>query len=264
MLPAKIESAFEGATLITYTLDGRPCWIAREVGEVLGYAEEGKRLPRNISSDWADEAIEGKDFAILTGAELEAFKAALGADSAPSRAPSLMVLFESGIHLACLKTRNPRGRLLRRFLADEVLPQLARTGRYEPEAPAGPTDEQRTRRGELLFAIAQKLEQHGNLSSPARAELYARCYREATGEAAPALLPVVDSHPHTLTSIGASLGISPQKAGKIARAVGVYDNERYCQVRLTKAQHSDKQVEQRFINDAGLGLIQAFARGRAA
>src|SRR5690606_27265982 len=37
------------------------------------------------------------------------------------------------------KTSKPLGKVLRRFLVDEVLPQLARTGRYAPDAERSPT-----------------------------------------------------------------------------------------------------------------------------
>ena len=39
-----------------------------------------------------------------------------------------------GLHLVLAKTNLPIGKRLRRFLVDEVLPQLVRTGRYAPEA----------------------------------------------------------------------------------------------------------------------------------
>ncbi|WP_373047201.1 Bro-N domain-containing protein [Vulgatibacter sp.] len=263
-LPAKIESAFEGQTLVTFTVNGRPCWIARDVGALLGYADDGRRLPSKIAGDWSEELIEGQDFAILTGSELEAFKqAALDTESVPSRAPSLLLLFETGLHLVCLKTRSEVGRKLRRFLADEVLPQLVRTGEYSPEVSLA-DEERRTKRADLLFAIVGKLEQHGNLSPASKAELYARCYREATGEDAPALLPVVDSHPHTCTSVGAALGISHIKVGKIAREIGIWNRAPYCEVRLSKSRHSDRQVEQTFFSEDGKRLIEAARRGRGA
>ena len=43
---------FRGNTVHTLTLDGRPAWIAREIGEALGYAREGKRLVNKIKGEW--------------------------------------------------------------------------------------------------------------------------------------------------------------------------------------------------------------------
>jgi prophage antirepressor-like protein len=163
-----LKSCFEDRTLTTLELDGRPCWIAREVGRTLGYEQEGLRFVTQITGRWADELIEGVDYRIVRGEELKAIKELLGTfddtgsvssncvhdpgsvstkagvapeldtperfddtGSVPSRVNrQLLVLFESGLHIACLKTTKPLGRKLRRFLATEVLPQLARTGEY--------------------------------------------------------------------------------------------------------------------------------------
>jgi hypothetical protein len=47
---------FEGSTLTTLRYQGRPCWIAREVGTLLGYAQAGKRLATKVTGDWSEEA----------------------------------------------------------------------------------------------------------------------------------------------------------------------------------------------------------------
>ena len=50
------------------------------------------------------------------------------------------MLFESGLHLVLAKTDQPIGRRLRRFLVDEVLPQIARTGAFQPDAEGDDVD----------------------------------------------------------------------------------------------------------------------------
>ncbi len=126
---------FQGQTIHTLTIDGRPAWIAREVGDVLGYADS-KRLVGKITLEWADDFVLGKDYALLTGSDLQAVKAEV--DAVSPHAKGLLVLFESGLHLACVKTHMPLGRALRRFLVDEVLPQLVRTGAYKPAGAPEP------------------------------------------------------------------------------------------------------------------------------
>jgi prophage antirepressor-like protein len=130
-----ITSNFEGRPLSTLTYKGRPAWIAREVGALLGYSHGGKRLANKITGDWSDEFIEGHDFEVLDHNELSIFKELLelGTDSVPSRAPSMVILFESGLHLVLAKTSKPIGQRLRRFIVDEVLPQIVRDGAYLPE-----------------------------------------------------------------------------------------------------------------------------------
>lgn len=121
---------FEGRPLRAYIFRGRPCWIAQEVGAALGYPRSS--FVRALQ-DWADELIAGKDFETLRSADLREFKAiaALGSENDPSRAPSLTILYESGIDLVCLKTEKPLGKKLRRFMADEVMPRLRR-GTLDP------------------------------------------------------------------------------------------------------------------------------------
>jgi hypothetical protein len=65
---------FEGAPLVTLTWRGRPAWIARHIGERLGYAHGGKRLPNTILGEWSDEFIQGVDYAVLSGDDLAELK----------------------------------------------------------------------------------------------------------------------------------------------------------------------------------------------
>jgi prophage antirepressor-like protein len=121
---------FEGHRVTTVIFEGRPAWIAAQVGEALGYAE-GRHLVDKIAASWRDDFIDGTDFEILSNGRLAKFRADSGeSQESPPReggARSLTILYESGLHLALLRTRKPAGRRLRRLLATEVLPQLTRT-----------------------------------------------------------------------------------------------------------------------------------------
>ena len=130
----KITNQFEGTDVTTIMYNGRPCWIARHIGEVLGYAGKGKRLVNNLTEKWSEEFIENHDYAVLSGEELQSFKMVAEASTEPVPAYSshLFLLFETGLHLCLAKTTKPAGRRLRRFIADEVMPQLVRNGEYSP------------------------------------------------------------------------------------------------------------------------------------
>lgn len=131
-----LTHVFEGEPLQTIEWDGRPCWAAKPTGVRIGYEDGGKRFVRAILHDWAEEFEEGRDYAFLTGDDLMAYKAiSHQGREAPQvdRSAHVLVLFESGMHMALLKTHKPLGARLRRFLADEVLPQIARTGAYVPD-----------------------------------------------------------------------------------------------------------------------------------
>ena len=46
---------FEDIEIPTYVIDGKPCWLARDIGRLLGYSDDGGRLVRLISEEWSDE-----------------------------------------------------------------------------------------------------------------------------------------------------------------------------------------------------------------
>ncbi len=127
--PARVNSEFEGQTLVTLTYEGRACWVAVEIGRILGYSRDGRRLIHKINDKWHDELVEDHDYTVLRGDELEEFKASMlvgdiGARKKKHR-PPMMLLFEPGLHLVLSKSGKPAGQRLRRFVVDEVLPRLA-------------------------------------------------------------------------------------------------------------------------------------------
>lgn len=139
---------FEGKPITTITYKDRPVFIAKEIGERLGYSSEGSRLVDKITGEWAEELIEKQDFVVLRGQELSDFKQLLkvtqdsgGAFNALLYAPQLMLLFETGINAITMLSRKPEARRLRRYLIEEVLPQLHRTGAYTPELTVTPQGE---------------------------------------------------------------------------------------------------------------------------
>ncbi len=133
-----IKFEFEGKALAAFKFRDRSCMVAQDVGAALGYSPEGfQKSMRN----WSDELVEGTDYAVLRGDDLKAFRA-VGDETVKMtvspRANSAAILFESGLWLVCLKTERPGGKALRRRLADDVLPALAKQGGYiNPSATDG-------------------------------------------------------------------------------------------------------------------------------
>jgi prophage antirepressor-like protein len=121
---------FEGHEIPVHVFRDRACVIAGDLGRALGYVDG--RLAESVR-EWP-EMTEPQDFAVLRGDDLRAFKAL--PDATPTvgvgRASHLMVLYETGMDLACQKAQTEAGARLRRYLADEVLPKLRRG---EPVAP---------------------------------------------------------------------------------------------------------------------------------
>lgn len=130
---------FEGHSLTVLWREGRPYWIAREVGAAMGY-EDGSKLVDLIGDEWADEFIEGTDFVRVSGAAAAEILRAVATNDSIENAETtnprntgngrgarrVLLLSESGVNLAAIKTRKPAGKRLRRWLASEVLPSIAR------------------------------------------------------------------------------------------------------------------------------------------
>jgi prophage antirepressor-like protein len=123
------QFAFDGQQIVTVVLpDGRPCFLVPNVEQVLGYEQSALA---HTMRHWADEMIRGVDFEVIEGEPLKSLKAALGSILLLSlHTRAITVLFESGLNLVCIKTEKPAGKRLRRKLADEVLPEIRRTGSY--------------------------------------------------------------------------------------------------------------------------------------
>lgn len=141
----RLVMKFEGHALTIVEIGGRPYWLARQVGEALGYPKP-ERFVTLIGDEWSDELTEGVDYTLLTGEDLATVKAAVGPDVIDPRTPSLLLLTQQGVFAASMLSRQPKARELRRWLSSEVLPQIAATGSYDPanKPPAalpGPTDE---------------------------------------------------------------------------------------------------------------------------
>jgi hypothetical protein len=95
---------FEGSTLTTLRYQGRPCWIAGEVGTLLGYAQAGKRLATKVTGDWSDEFVEGKDHCVIRGKELEQFRLLIEASTESE--PAFTPLFQVGRVISQLGLRG--------------------------------------------------------------------------------------------------------------------------------------------------------------
>jgi prophage antirepressor-like protein len=153
-------SQFSGQDITTVFWNGRPCWTAKDIGRALGYGRNGLKLGQRITQDWRHEFIEENDFVLIQGENLVAFKKLLEVvpDSGTTLAPRLLVFFETGLNLVCIKTRKPAGQHLRRWLASEVLPQLRETGSYELGQPGGATDAQSRLCDDIEAAAVQRRE----------------------------------------------------------------------------------------------------------
>jgi len=93
---------FENNSLTVIEIDGQPWFIAREIGRILEYSEDGKRLLKNIFDEWKDE-FDDDMICKLEGEKLKQFKEFLRVpnsgtrqDTDFTRVNSLLLLSEQG------------------------------------------------------------------------------------------------------------------------------------------------------------------------
>lgn len=115
---------FDGRAITAFWFRGRECWVAQDVARVLGYDLKGWSTSWRRWADGDDAELRTPgDFEVLRGSDLREFLVTAGSAVA-EKTRNLTILYESGLHLVCVKTEKPLGRRLRRFLADVMLPRL--------------------------------------------------------------------------------------------------------------------------------------------
>lgn len=178
--PIIVAHSFNGTELMEIEYEGRPVFLAQQIGALLGYADPGK-LSKSLSEKWAEDLVEGQDVIRLTDGKLASFKSFLdyrpnrsvvsrnqvpdrdlvdrnqvpNRDLVDPRTSHLLLLTESGAQLVAMLARTPQGRAFRRWLVDEVLPAWRK--RHQPPAPpaaAAPEASPRGRRPKALPAPA--------------------------------------------------------------------------------------------------------------
>ena len=295
----QLTSDFEGKTLTTLTYKGRPAWVARQIGVALGYANHGKRLVNRITGEWSEEFIRDRDYAVLTGEELAAFKAMAAGGPVPVSSRTnrgLLILFESGLHLVLAKTSKPVGRRLRRFLVDEVLPQIARDGRYDPDRKVSGDQvvvvgvdvgvstsvlldprEQRERRLAAKLELEDRkfraatlqravgtLHALGHIDETLRAAYEVSACEIALGEELSELRPTVEDGWLSPTQIAERLGVSPQKIGRVITKLGLRGNKRgLARAILNTARGSGRTVVTYLYSPDAVVRIEAVITGQS-
>lgn len=268
----KLQKAFEGHALDSFIYKGRPHWIAKVVGTVLGYSDNGGRLVTKITGEWRTEFQPEKHFALIEGADLADFRAVAaladdptesGGSSVAAKSARLMLLTEAGINRVLLLTRKPAGMRLRDWLDSDVLPELFATGSYtvgqrdDPPAlpPAALDLEERRFRREALLDCADRLREM--VSPESYRTLIVQATEVATGREMTHLLPALEERFQSPTQIATSLGVTVNAVGRAISAAGVRGKPEFCKSVLNTKAHSEGQVVSYLYNDRAVELVRS-------
>lgn len=276
---------FDNHALDVIQYKGRPCWVAREIGTALGYSQGGKRLVTNVTNDWSDEFVAGHDYEVLTGEDLASFKAVAepGTESVPSFASSAIILYESGVHLACIKTDKPAGKRLRRHLVEDVLPKLARGETIEARAVLS-SDPARDRAEHLLLRERRLADRERRLDRKAESDAIMAAVEDAraAGDTDPRVLrafsikarqrvttvdltPLLPPAPVDAagapsispTEMAKRLNVSTQRIGLTLTALGVRGDSERCMAVINTAKKGAKTVTSYVYHSSVLDDVRA-------
>lgn len=296
----KAVHRFDDHRVTTLSYRGRHAWLAREIGGALGYAYDGKRFASQITREWAGEFIDGKDFAVLTGTEAADLVGAVseGTETVPLGSNrGVLILFESGLYLALAKTEKEAGIRFRRFMVDEVMPQVARTGAFKPKDAPPPAARQcefafvavpvpvavsvptvalaRERRlaaqhnlrarkfqVETLRGTVSALAAMQQIDPTTRAAYEVAAAEIALGQELPELRPVAFERWYSPTQIAKMAGVTPQAVGLAITRLGLRGVEGMSRSVVTTAKHADKLVYSWVYADDAVRRIFADLRAR--
>ena len=204
----------------TVVLDGEPWFVGKDVAAALGYSNASKAL-----NDHVDE--EDK----LNNVSLSSLGQRGG-----------WLVNESGVYSLVFSSKLPTAKAFKRWVTSEVLPSIRKTGSYhKPDAAQAKRidamdRDSRTRAAKLLLKIAERVE---------IPEYKAVCQAKAAEMVAGEMvipLPVVERRTYSAKEIGARLGISANRVGKLANLYRL-KTPTYGKLFYSKSEYSPKQVE---------------------
>ena len=205
----------------TVVLDGEPWFVGKDVAAALGYTNSRKAL-----ADHVDE--EDKNTVTIR-------------DGIQGN-PNMTVINESGVYSLVFGSKLPTAKAFKRWVTSEVLPSIRKTGSYhKPDAAQAKRIDamdrnSRTRAAKLLLKIAERVE---------IPEYKAVCQAKAAEMVAGEMvipLPVVERRTYSAKEIGARLGISANRVGKLANLYRL-KTPTYGKLFYSKSEYSPKQVE---------------------
>jgi prophage antirepressor-like protein len=123
----RLTATFDGQAITTLEWDGTPLFLPQQIGASLEFTDPA-RFVKKLSEYGLNDGLH---LIKVTGDELAALKVALGPDVIDPRTPSLVLLTESGLYRALMRSRAPKAEAFQEWLASEVLPALRRTGSYQ-------------------------------------------------------------------------------------------------------------------------------------
>ena len=207
-------------------IDGQPYFVGKDIAEALGYEK-----PRNAIATHVHE--DDKTTALIQG-------------TGSNYKSKAVLINESGMYALIFGSKLEQAKEFKHWVTSEVLPSIRMTGGYNSQQ----SDEYKAKRLEVMMINAKaRLMKEQNK----RIEMLIKNPEYTTNEftADITVIPKV----YTAAEVGAMLGVSANKIGRIANANGL-KTEEYGEWFKDKAKNADKEVPSFRYNDKGIEKLR--------
>lgn len=153
------QFAFQSNQVRILILDNEPWFVAKDVAQVLEYVDNRRML----------DLVDEEDKQVINPQKIEAAKIA---ESFSSNTFKVSIINESGLYAVIFGSTKPSAKGFKKWVTSEVLPQIRKTGKYEPK-PLTPGELLKIQ-AEAIIALEQRqqrLELEQQLQSQKLAEL---------------------------------------------------------------------------------------------
>ena len=153
------QFAFQSNQVRILVLDNEPWFVALDVAQVLEYVDPSMMAKH----------VDDEDKQIINPQKLDSVELT---ESFSSNTFKVLIINESGLYAAIFGSKKPSAKAFKKWVTSEVLPQIRKTGKYEPK-PLTPGELLKIQ-AEAIIALEQRqqrLELEQQLQSQKLAEL---------------------------------------------------------------------------------------------
>lgn len=185
----------------TMNIDGQPYFVGKDIAEILGYSNINKAIQMHVDEE---------DKKVLDFRSFSHFGNTLWGENDFS---NKTVINESGLYSLILSSKLPKAKEFKHWVTSEVLPSIRKTGGYNSQQ----SDEYKQKRLEVMMINAKaRLMKEQNK----RIELMIKNPEYTPADEVPPIVPKT----YSAGEVGAMLGVSANKIGRLANANGLKDN----------------------------------------
>ena len=242
--------SYNGVEIRTVTIEGEPYFVGKDVATVLGY-----KNPQEAVREHVDEEDKGMSEMLTPGGKQK-----------------MPVVNESGIYSLIFASKLPEAKKFKHWVTHEVLPSIRRTGSYSVGNAISPEElelKRDTLNLERAKFINSMLDNPPFPMTPETKTVFGHeVFKLASGHSYLAMLPESTEKWYTAGEIGAELGLTANKVGRIAKANGIKapagESNEYGRWIFSKSQYSSREVSSFIYSEAGLEWFREYQQEETA